>query len=187
MDSPETQDVLSRTLQIIQLRDGHRAASDDLLLAWTAARSCPDASTVLDLGSGKGTVALLLARRLPNCTIVGVEAVAESYRLAQRNAALNGLAQRYHPIWGDFRDASLLQGSGPFDLICGAPPFMPPGSGVMPRESTRVAGRFQLRGGVEAYAEAAACHLDPAGWVVLLMPGQDRLRAERAVQRVGLN
>ena len=42
----------------IKERRGHRAASDDTLPAWAAAEACPHAFRVLDLGSGKGTVAI---------------------------------------------------------------------------------------------------------------------------------
>lgn len=188
-DSPrdETVDVLSRTLTIAQLRRGHRAASDDVLLAWAAARACPDARAILDLGTGKGVVALLLARRLPASEIWGVEAEPVSWGLAVRNAARNGLERRYHPLLGDFRDASLLAGLGPFEIVCGAPPFMPLGSGVEPRERTRLAGRFELRGGVEVYAAVASEHLAREGRLTLLMPGHLRPRTETALRGAGLH
>ena len=183
----ETEDALSRTLTIVQLRKGHRAASDDVLLAWAGARAAPAASKVLDLGTGKGTVALLLARRLPGGELWGVEAEEASWRLALRNASRNGLADRCHPLLGDLRDPAVLRGLGPFDLVCGAPPFMPLGSGVMPADRTRAAGRFEIRGGVEAYAETAARNLAPGGAVVLLLPGDARERAVAALESCGMS
>ncbi len=182
----ETEDALSRTLTIVQLRKGHRAASDDVLLAWAGGRAAPAAAKVLDLGTGKGTVALLLARRLPGAEIWGVEAEEASWRLAVRNAVRNGLAERCHPLLGDLRDVSVLRGLGPFDLVCGAPPFMPLGTGILPGDRTRAAGRFEIRGGVEAYAETAARNMSPAGTVVLLLPGDARGRAVAALAGCGL-
>lgn len=178
----ETLDRLSSTLQILQRRRGHRATSDDVLLAAHAARACPTARRILDLGTGKGTVALLLARRLPAARIVGVEAFARSHALAERNAALNGLADRYRPLLGDVRDPQVLAGEAPFDLVCGAPPFMPVGTGVLPTDPQRAAGRFELRGGVEGYAACAFAHLAPAGRVVLLLDG---LQKERLIAACG--
>ena len=175
----ETLDRLSNTLRILQRRRGHRATSDDVLLAGFAAEARPDARRILDLGTGKATVAMLLARRLVNAQVVGVEAFAQSHALATRNVALNGLAGRIDPRLGDVRDAAVLAGEAPFDLICGAPPFMPLGSGVLPSDPQRAAGRFEIRGGVEGYAEAAFRQLAPGGTVVLLMDGHghDRLIA----------
>ena len=184
----ETQDRLTSRLRIIQKRSGHRAASDDTLLAWAAARSCPDAIRVLDLGSGKGTVAMLLLQRLPRCRVIGLEVLAASHDLALRNAILNGLVDRWEPRLGDLRDPPVLAGEPPFDLVTGAPPFIPVGSGVMPKNVQRAAGRFELKGGVREYAETAARHLAPRGKVVLLMDGleQSRARAEHALETSGL-
>jgi tRNA1(Val) A37 N6-methylase TrmN6 len=188
INQDETLDRLTSRLWLIQKRRGHRAASDDTLLAWAAARACPEARRALDLGSGKGTVAMLLLQRLPGCRVMGVEALAVSHELALRNSRLNRLAERWEPRLGDLRDPSVLAGEPAFDLVTGAPPFMPVGSGVLPGDAQRAAGRFELRGGVREYAQAAAGHLAPHGQVVLLMDGlaRSRTRAEQALAAVGL-
>jgi tRNA1Val (adenine37-N6)-methyltransferase len=184
----ETLDRLTRTLRIIQKKFGHRAASDDVFLSWVAARVCPGAGRALDLGSGKGTVAMLLLRRLCRCKVIGIEALEVNHNLARRNSILNGLENRYEPRLGDLRDPSVLIGEPPFDLITGAPPFKALGSGTLPRNAQRAASRFELRGGVREYAQAAATYLAPNGTVVLLMDGleQSRLRVEEAFASAGL-
>jgi tRNA1Val (adenine37-N6)-methyltransferase len=186
--SDETLDCLTSQLNIIQKRRGQRAASDDILLAWAAARACPEALRVLDLGSGKGTVAMLLLHRLPGCRVIGLEVLETSHELAVRNACLNSLTDRWEPRLGDLRDPCVLAGERPFDLITGAPPFMRVGSGVMPKDLQRAAGRFELRGGVREYAEAAVRYLAHGGKIVFLMDGLEssRTRTIRAVTGVGL-
>ncbi len=184
----ETEDRLTSKLRIIQKRRGHRAASDDMLLAWAAARACPDAARILDLGSGKGTVAMLLLQCLPQCRVIGVEVLELSHDLALRNAALNGLTERWEPRLGDIRDPAILAGEPSFDLVTGAPPFMAIGSGIMPDDVQRAAGRFELRGGIREYADTAARHLSPEGKAVFLMDGleQSRTRTEWALKAVKL-
>jgi tRNA1(Val) A37 N6-methylase TrmN6 len=177
----ETTDILTRRLRIIQHRRGHRAGSDDVLLAWACLRAAPDARRILDLGTGKGTVALLLLGSLPAAKVVGIEAHPAHHELAVRNAALNGLSDRFDPRLGDLRDPEALAGEPPFDLVCGAPPYHPIGSGVLPKDPGRAAGRFETRGGVEAYGQTAARHLAPRGCAVLLMNAAGRARAEAAV------
>lgn len=183
----ETLDRLSRTLRIIQKKQGQRAASDDVFLAWCAARAVPDAGRALDLGSGKGTVAMLLLQRLPRCRAVGVEALEMSYDLACRNAVLNALEDRYAPRLGDLRDPEVLAGEPPFDVITGAPPFKPLGSGTLPRNAQRAAGRFELRGGVNEYVRTAARHLSPSGKLVILMDGleESKERTQKALADEG--
>jgi tRNA1Val (adenine37-N6)-methyltransferase len=188
VNADETLDRLAGKLRIIQKKQGQRAASDDVFLSWAAARVCPEASRALDLGSGKGTVAMLLLCRLSQCNVIGIEVLELSHDLARRNALLNGLENRYEPRLGDLRDPLVLVGEPLFDLITGAPPFKPLGTGTLPRNAQRAASRFEMRGGVREYAATAAAHLAPQGKVVLLMDGleQSRARAEQAFAAVGL-
>ena len=74
----ETLDILSNRLKILQRKKGHRAASDDVLLAWAIANAAQPTDQLLDLGTGKGTVAMLALSVCPNLTAVGVEAFAET-------------------------------------------------------------------------------------------------------------
>jgi tRNA1(Val) A37 N6-methylase TrmN6 len=182
----ESLDPLSRTLMILQRRRGHRAGSDDVVLAWTALHACPDATAVLDLGSGQATVAMLLASRLPSARVLSLEAQAVSHQLACRNVALNRLGDRVLPVHGDLRAAEALGVGGGFDLITGAPPFMPLGTGVLPQDPQRAAGRFELRGGVEDYLACAVPRLAPGGRAVILMDGLSAARTRAAIARVGL-
>lgn len=173
-------DRMTARLSLIQRRRGHRAGSDDVLLASIALARAPGARRLLDLGSGQGTVALLLVDQCSELFAIGIEAQEVSHDLAVRNAHLNGLSERYQPVHGDMRDAALLTDEAQFDLVTGAPPFMRPGSGVPPRDVQRAAARFEYRGGVEAYL-AAACRWGTAtADIVLLMDAKNEARTLRA-------
>jgi tRNA1(Val) A37 N6-methylase TrmN6 len=176
---------LTRSLRIIQRTKGHRVASDDVVLAGFALAAAPSPHRILDLGSGKGAVALMLlgATDATHCT--GVEAFEQSHAQATRNAALNGMQGRYVPILADLRNFR-AEGDG-YDLACGAPPFIRPGAGIQPKDPQRAAGRFELRGGVEAYCQAMAFHLKPTGIGVILMDGQNRQRVLDAYEAAGLS
>src|SRR5579863_8927061 len=54
----ETLDAISGHFRLFQLRDGHRFSTDDVLTAWYGTSWCPTARTVLDLGSGVGSVGM---------------------------------------------------------------------------------------------------------------------------------
>src|SRR3954467_13331621 len=87
----ETLDAISRHFRIFQLENGHRFSTDDVLTAWYGTSWCPSARTVLDLGSGIGTVGMIAAWRLQGARFVTVEAQPESVRLAKKSALWNGL------------------------------------------------------------------------------------------------
>ena len=83
----ETLDHLAGSWKIYQLKGGHRFSADDVLTAWTAARVCPQAREILDLGSGLGSVGLLTLYRLPEAVLTGVEVQEISYSLASKTVA----------------------------------------------------------------------------------------------------
>ena len=60
----ETLDAISGHFRIFQLRRGHRFSTDDVLTAWYGTTWAPSPSSVLDLGSGIGSVATIAAWRL---------------------------------------------------------------------------------------------------------------------------
>ena len=94
LETGETLDAISGHFRIFQLTKGHRFSTDDVLTAWYGSSWCPTANSILDLGSGIGTVAMISAWRLPSARVVTVEAQEESVRLARKSAAWNGLDSR---------------------------------------------------------------------------------------------
>ncbi len=176
-------DPLADGLRVWQRRRGHRSATDDFLAAHCASTARPAARRVLDLGCGHGTVTLLLSRVLA-ARFVLVEAQAASAALARRNLAENDLVDRARVERADLRELPL---EPEYDLVTGTPPFMPLGSGILPRDPQRAAGRFELRGGIEAYAACASRALAPGGRASMLMDGAQDERVRSAFADAGLH
>lgn len=185
----ETLDVLCGHFRIFQLRAGHRYSTDDLLAAWYGTSWCPTAATLLDLGSGLGTVAMVAAWRLPGARVVTVEAQAESVRLARKSVRWNGLAGRFDIREGDFRDPDVFEAGERFDLVLGSPPYFPPGSGVEGDHPQKIACRFELRGSIDDYCATAVERLNPGGWFACVFPvhpADQAGRVSEAARRAGL-
>ena len=168
----ETLDAISGHYRLFQLEDGHRFSTDDVLTAWYASTWCPTARTVLELGSGIGTVGLITAWRLPATRVVAVEAQPESVRLAKKSVQWNGLEDRFEIRCGDFREAGAVRADERFDLILGSPPYFPPGTGMESEHPQRQACRFELRGTIIDYCEISSRHLSPGGLFVCVFPIQ---------------
>jgi len=182
----ESLDRLSPTLSVLQRSRGHRSATDDILAAWVAWTARPQATRVLDLGCGHGTVTLHLSQVLPEATFVSVEVQAVSVDLARRNVALNGLSSRVRIVEQDLRTLELSEADEGFDMATGTPPFMPRGSGVLSADPQRAAARFELRGGIEAYCATAARMVRPGGCVSMLMDAAQDARCQEAFRGSGL-
>ena len=73
-----------------QPEQGFRAGLDAVMLAAAVA----DGATALELGSGAGTASLCLAAQRPVMRITGIEIDPELVRLANDNAAANGMRDR---------------------------------------------------------------------------------------------
>jgi len=170
LENDETLDALCGDFRLYQLKNGHRFSTDDVLTAWYGTTWCPTARTILDLGSGIGTVATIAAWRCPGARLVTIEAQPESVRLARKSAAYNELVARMDIREGDFRDPAVLGDAERFDLVLGSPPYFPPEAGVHGDHPQKIACRFELRGDIAEYCQVAAKHLDWGGVFACVFP-----------------
>ena len=92
----------------------------DLVLPFTRGKLEAGACRILDLGTGTGAVALALLAQLPGATALGVDVAAGAVRTALRNAARNGLADRFGATVSDW----FAKISGRWDFIVSNPPYI---------------------------------------------------------------
>lgn len=185
----ETMDVLCGHFRIFQLKKGHRYSTDDILTAWYGTSWCPTAETLLDLGSGLGTVAMVAAWRLPAAKVVTVEAQTESIALARKSVRWNGLEERFDIREGDLRDEKVLRKNERFDLVLGSPPYFPLGSGVEGDHPQKIACRFEVRGTIADYCRTAAARLKLGGMFACVFPvnpEEQEKRVQDAAREAGL-
>ena len=125
-----------------------------------------DASSVLDLGTGSGAVALAIKKHLPSIKVAAVEASAAALAVAQRNAVKHNLEVEFlHGQW--FRPVAGRR----FDLVVSNPPYIAAGdphlAGLRHEpQSALVAGTDGLDA-IREIVPAAPAHLAPGGWLLL--------------------
>jgi tRNA1(Val) A37 N6-methylase TrmN6 len=179
-----TLDGLTREWTIFQRRRGHRHSTDDLLTAWYAVTRVAQATRLLDLGSGIGSVGLLTLWRFPQATLTAIEAQEISFRLLCENVAANQLGARVTTVHGDLRETTIDDAG--FDLVTGSPPYFDVKDGIVPADSQKAHARFELRGGLEDYCRAAARALAPDGLLVAVWEAAQEARALAAGAPAGL-
>lgn len=174
---------LTGPLRIFQRAKGHRHGIDDATTGWYALQKAPSAESCLDLGTGVGTVGLIVLWGLGGkASLTCVEAQDVSYALLRANIACNQLESRVTAIHGDLRDLQLSQ---KFPLVTGSPPYFPIEKGTLPADTQKAHARFELRGHVGDYAEAARRHLAPGGVFVFCFPFQQKARCIDLVHGTG--
>lgn len=180
-----TNDAIAGAFRITQRKRGHRYSLDDVLTAWEAAHALPSAQRCLELGSGIGSVLLMLAYKLPHAFFTAVEAQRNSFALLSRNVVDNQLGARVTLLHGDLREVVQPQ-LGTFQLITGTPPYVAPGLATPSSDAQRAYARQEFRGGVEAYLEAAARVLASDGRVVVCADARFPQRVVNSAGPLGL-
>lgn len=94
----------------------------------------PGNARVLDLGSGCGTLGLLLCATDPGCHVTGLELAENAHRAALDNIARNGLEDRLESICTDLRQIPSLFSPGCVSVCVSNPPYFSggPASGILP-------------------------------------------------------
>jgi len=105
-------------------------------------------STVLDIGTGSGCLAIWIAASVPGASVVAVDVSSRALAVARRNAGRGGVTGRIEFLEGD---CFLPVAAGRrFDLIVSNPPYIASGEidGLQP-EVSRHDPRLALDGGVD--------------------------------------
>ena len=164
---------LGGKLTVTQPRHGFRAGLDSVLLG-AAVRD--DAATLVDLGAGVGTAALVALADRPGLSATLVESDADTAALAEQNLATNGLADRGSVIRLDVtapgrqRESAGLPADH-FDAVIANPPYFEAGKGT-PAVTARLAARQFAPESIEAWVKTAATHAAPGGEAVFIFPAQ---------------
>lgn len=112
----------------------------------------PKNARVLDLGSGCGTLGMLLCAGDPGCRVWGVELSENAHRAALENIARNGLQDRLFSVCSDLRSMPEEIPAGQFHCVLSNPPYF---SGGKPSTRTPAARQDDSCSLPELFASAA--------------------------------
>lgn len=110
----------------LELCEGAFPLSTDSMLLSGFVRLSKQAA-VLDLGSGCGTLGLLLCAAHPDCTVTGVELDHNAHTTALENIRRNNLTPRLDSICADLNTIPNLFAPGSFSCCVSNPPYFSAG------------------------------------------------------------
>jgi tRNA1Val (adenine37-N6)-methyltransferase len=163
-------------LNIKQAKSGYRFSLDAVVLARQAAIKPND--RVLDLGTGCGIIALMLAYLHPDITVYGVEIQKEQADIAVLNVNENFMADRIAIFHQDMKTITPSLTAGPVDVvICNPPHIAKPSGRINPDEQLAIA-RHEITITLDDLIKIASRMLNHAGRFILVYP------AERLVETI---
>ncbi len=112
----------------------------------------PKSARVLDLGSGCGTLGLLLCAKDPGCAVTGVELTEDAHNCALENIRRNRLEGRLYSICGDLRSMPAGLENGSFHVCVSNPPYF---SGGEASQRTPLARREDCCSPTDLFAAAS--------------------------------
>jgi tRNA1Val (adenine37-N6)-methyltransferase len=101
---------------------GMKISTDAVLLGALASHQV--AERVLDIGTGTGVVALMMAQRFPYSAIQGMEIDNDAFLQASDNVAISPWKDRITLFQQSFQEYATMNQEG-FDLIVSNPPYFP--------------------------------------------------------------
>lgn len=110
-------------------------STDSIALAGFA--HLPPNSSVLDLGSGCGTLGMLLCANNGTCTVTGIELDENAHHTALDNISRNNLSSRLFSICGDIAAIPELIPAGSFRCCISNPPYFHAGPASRTHQTAR--------------------------------------------------
>jgi tRNA1(Val) A37 N6-methylase TrmN6 len=160
---------LGGQLRLKQLKSGHRAGHDAVLLA--AATLARSGDRVADLGAGVGVAGLAVARRVAGIDLILVEIEAALANLARANADANAI-QADVIVLDVEADATAFAaaGLGPdsVDAVLTNPPFNDPARHRISPDAARGAAHMATATTLEKWVRAARRILKSKGTLTLI-------------------
>ncbi|MBQ2321262.1 MAG: methyltransferase [Bacteroidales bacterium] len=165
-----------------QERTAMKVGTDGVLLGVLAQTSgAADAPLILDIGTGTGLVALMLAQRFPSATVTAVEIDPDAAAQAIDNCGASPFAARINVV---LADANEFETDVKFDLIVSNPPYFtdqlqcPDGRRNMARHTVGLDHSALMRIGAK--------HLAPTGRMAIIVPADAAVPLVAEAQNTGL-
>jgi len=165
---------------IRQDKTAMKVGTDSVLLgAWADVSGC---TRILDIGTGTGLIALMLAQRC-NAMIDAVEIDTDAARQAEENVKESpwpGRIALYHSSFRDFSIASVEK----YDLVICNPPFF--GSSLKAKTHARTIARHHDELNYDGLVSGSQKLLSPHGHLCVILPAGSEVEITAIAKRYNL-
>lgn len=171
-------DLILGNFSLYQARAGYRFSLDAVLLAHFV--NLKKVKKAVDLGTGSGVIAILMAARSADLHLIGLELQEDQVDRARRSVRLNGLDERVSILPGDVRQVTEYIKPRSVELVVSNPPFRKKGEGKVSKNSEQAIARHELHGDLSDFVKGAGQILITGGRLAMIQ------RPERFVELMQL-
>lgn len=146
-------DLPCNGLKIIQHQNSYRFGIDSVLLANFVKAGKDD--RIMDLGTGSGVIAILLAAKTGAREIVGIEIAKAVFDRAARSVEMNKLQGRVKIVHGDLKEVPKIFGRDSFSVVVTNPPYMTLGEGKISPNPEMALARHEVKANLKDLVSTA--------------------------------
>ena len=158
-----------KQFEVHQQRSAMKVGTDGVLVgAWASVQ--PEDRAILDIGTGTGLIALMLAQRNPEAKVIGVEIDAESAAQARENVDRSPWSDRVEIVESAVQEFATDER---FDLIVSNPPYFV--DSLKCSDDSRTTARHTDSLSFAELMRSAARLLKPEGRFAVIVPAEAAL------------
>jgi tRNA1Val (adenine37-N6)-methyltransferase len=169
-----------KQFQITQDKCSMKVGTDGVLLGCLGGNSNPNGN-ILDIGTGTGLIALMMAQRYPDANIFGIDANLSAYIQATENCKASPWSNRIKIIHTKLQN---YQSTELFDCVISNPPFY--NQAKQSPDISRAQSRNEEFLPAEYIFQFTQSHISPNGQLWLIYPTEQLYEIERIAKQYGL-
>lgn len=158
-----------------------KIGTDGVLLGCWAAKNTNKVNTILDIGTGTGVIALIMAQRFLNAKVSAVEINKTAANLAKNNFNQSLWANRIQLIESSLQD---FRPSTRYDIIVSNPPYFV--NSAISGDRSKDTARHTLKLDFKAVLHFASNQLSPVGTLYLVLPFSSKEEIIKKASELGL-
>jgi len=167
-DGETIDEMLGGRIGIIQKKKGYRFSLDAILLSHFVRLRKRD--HVVDLGTGSGVIAIIIAQRGECGRVIGIDIQEELVDMAKRSVLLNNLTEKVDIYRGDIKNIETLCAAGSFDVAIFNPPYRKLKSGRINPDKEKSIARHEIKANVRDFLKASGYVLKKSGRAFIIYP-----------------
>jgi tRNA1Val (adenine37-N6)-methyltransferase len=177
-------ELLGGRIKIFQKEKGYRFSLDVLLIVHFARLKRGD--RIVDLGTGSGVIAIIMAMRRESGKVIGVDIQEELVDMAKRSVQLNNLREKVDIRLGDVRNIESLLDENSFDVSIFNPPYRKLKSGRINPDNQKSIARHEIKGSLYDFLRAAAYVLKKSGRAYIVYPATRMVELLSTMRTAGI-